>query len=147
MDTIDLTTLEVGQTISAYNKPFTCAGKVVIVLESGEEMIWLMSNQDTMISLVPNEEEYILFDVLEEEIEATHESQLFNGKEYEFNYEDAGRVSESAGEALADEDDHFQFSDYESDDGERMRVIVNQNTGDKSSFIGGVISEEDLREI
>jgi hypothetical protein len=143
----EIIALEVGQTISAFNKPFTCAGKVVIVLESGDEMIWCVSDQDTMLSVVPSEEEYLLYDVLEEEFESTHESQLINGQEYEFSYEDTGRVSESSGEALADVDDRFVFLDYEADAGERVRVIVNQNTGDKSAFIGGVISEEDLLKI
>jgi hypothetical protein len=139
--------LGVGKTISAFNKPFTCTGKVVISLASADELVWFVSEQDTMLSIAPNEEEYILYDVLEEEIEPTHESLLINGKEYEYSYEDSGKISESLGETLADADDRFMFSDYEADDGEKVRVVVNENTGDKSAFIGVIISEDDLTTI
>jgi hypothetical protein len=81
-----------------------------------------------------------------EEIEPS-EVILFQNKEYEFSYEDAGVVKQVDGDAFLEEEDRNGFSDYQSKDGETLRVITNENTGDAVSYFGRTVSEDDLSEI
>jgi len=72
---------------------------------------------------------------------------LYQNKEYEFSYEDAGAVTGVDGDAETEEGDRYLFSDYESQDGRLIRLLSNENTGEVSAYVGQVVSEDDLSEI
>jgi hypothetical protein len=142
----ELLSLPLGQTVSVFNQPFTYVGRADVNLDDGSKMHWLFDDEDGMLSVAPDEEELVLFDHLEDEIE-TDDSIFFHGKEYEFSYESAGKISESDGETEMETDDRYLFSEYESSDGEKLRIVSNENTGETDAYLGRIVSEDDLNEI
>ncbi|HBK35018.1 hypothetical protein A2239_04350 [Candidatus Uhrbacteria bacterium RIFOXYA2_FULL_40_9] len=147
MDIKTLISLEPGDSVSAFNEPLHCTGKVKIILDGGDERYWLIDEEGGMLSLAPEDDEIILFGPVDEILEPQEEVILHGNKEYEFSYEDTGISKEVAGEVMAEADDHFQFSDYESTDGRIVRIVENQNTGEISRYEGQMISEEDISEL
>ena len=142
-----LSALEPGDRVSAFNEPFDCAGKMKLILKGGDERSWLINEEGRMLSISPKDEEIILFSALDEELEPEEGVILFVNKEYEFTYEDSGVVESASGEVMAEVEDNFLFSDYESTDGRIVRIVVNENTGETSRFEGQMISEDDVTEL
>lgn len=142
----DLLAMELGESVSVANEPFTKIGQAEITLDDGTTMFWLYDDEDNMLSVAPKEDEIVLFHQITEEVEPS-EVILFQNKEYEFSYEDAGVVKQIDGDAFLEEEDRNGFSDYQSKDGETLRVITNENTGDAVSYFGRTVSEDDLSEI
>jgi len=142
----DLLSYDLGESVSVANAPFTKVGQAHVHLDDGANMFWLYDDEDGMISVVPDEEELIYFQKIQEEIEPS-ETILFQSKEYEFSYEDGGVVKEIQGDALVEEEDHYVFSDYQSKDGETVRLITNETTGEVLGYVGHTVSEEDILEI
>jgi hypothetical protein len=142
----DLLAMELGESVSVANEPLTKIGQAEITLDDGTTMFWLYDDEDNMLSVAPKEDEIVLFHQITEEIEPS-EVILFQNKEYEFSYEDAGVVKQVDGDAFLEEEDRNGFSDYQSKDGETLRVITNENTGDAVSYFGRTVSEDDLSEI
>jgi len=142
----DLLTYELGESVSVTNAPFTKIGQAEVKLDDGTKMFWLFDDEDNMISVVPDEEELVFFQKIVEEIEPS-DMILFQSKEYEFSYEDGGTVIEIQGEVLVEEEDHYVFSDYQSKEGETIRLITNETTGEVVGYVGHTVSEEDIMEI
>jgi len=142
-----LLTLELGDAISIFNEPFTYVGHAKIELDSGHKLRWLYDDEGRMLSIAPQDEELILFHEVEDEIEPEEEMILFQGKEYEFSYEDAGNVLEVEGDSATEEEDRFMFSDYQAAGGEIIRLIENENTGESSAYTGIFVSDEDVSEM
>lgn len=142
----DLLAIELGESVSVANEPFTKIGQAEITLDDGTNMFWLFDDEDHMISVAPKEDEIFLFQQITEEIEPS-EVILFQNKEYEFSYEDAGVVKQVDGDALVEEEDRNAFSDYLSKDGEIVRLVTNENSGEMIAYSGKTVSEEDLSEI
>mgnify|MGYP001565179059 FL=1 len=44
-------------------------------------------------------------------------------------------------------DDRYLFNEYESSDGEKLRIVSNENTGETDAYLGRIVSEDDLNEI
>lgn len=139
--------LEPGDEISAFNNPFDCAGKVTLTLESGEINYWIINEDEGMLAVAPKEEEIILYAKIEEDIEPHDDVILYSSKEYEYSYEDKGKADIVSGEVVAEIDDHFSFMDYESSDGEKLRIITNENTGLREAYLGTLVSEEEITEV
>ena len=142
----DLLAYTLGESVSVSNAPFTKIGQAELKLDDGAKMFWLYDDEDNMLSVVPDEEELILFQKIVEEIEPS-ETILYQSKEYEFSYEDGGTVVEIQGETFVEEEDHYVFSDYQSKDGETVRLITNETTGEAVGYFGRTVSEEDIIEI
>jgi hypothetical protein len=142
----DLLAIELGESVSVANEPFTKIGQAEITLDDGTKMFWLFDDEDHMLSVAPKEDEILYFSQITEEVEPS-EVILFQNKEYEFSYEDAGVVKEVNGDARVEEEDRNAFSDYQSKDGEILRIITNENSGEVIGYYGRTVSEEDLSEI
>lgn len=142
----DLLSLDLGESVSVANEPFTKIGQAEMKLNDGTKMFWLYDDEDHMLSVAPDEDELVLFQKIQEEIEPS-DMILFQNKEYEFSYEDGGVVKKIEGDPFVDEEDHVVFSDYESKEGEIVRLITNENSGEVSGYCGRTVSEEDLLEI
>lgn len=143
MDIKDLLEITLSKSISVFNEPFRYMGRAEITLDNGAVLYWMYDDGDVMFAVAPDEEELVLFHKIEEEIEPS-DVILYQNKEYEFSYEDAGKITEIIGNPEADEDDRYLFSDYQSQDGETIRIITNENTGEIHKYIGKTISEDDL---
>jgi len=146
MNLTELLSLPLSETVSVFNQPFTYVGRVEVTLDDGSKMYWLFNDEDGMLSVAPDEEELITFDHLEDEVEAD-DSVFLHGKEYEFSYEGAGKITSSDGESQMENDDRYLFNEYESSDGEKLRIISNENTGETDAYLGRIVSEDDLNEI
>ena len=146
MNIKELLDLELGDSVSVFNKPFEYAGKVRITLDNETKLHWFFADDDGLLAVAPEEDELLLFTKIDEEVEPD-ETVLFQNKEYEFTYEDAGAVNEIEGETLMEEEDRYLFSDYQSADGEIVRLVSNENTGDTVAYVGRTVSEDDLAEL
>jgi hypothetical protein len=142
----DLLAIELGESVSVANEPFTKIGQAEVTLDDGTKMFWLFDDEDHMLSVAPKEDEIMYFSQITEEVEPS-EVILFQNKEYEFSYEDAGVIKEVNGDARVEEEDRNAFSDYQSKDGETLRIITNENSGEVIGYYGRTVSEEDLSEI
>ncbi|NQV89775.1 DUF4178 domain-containing protein [Candidatus Uhrbacteria bacterium] len=147
MNVKQLFKLELGAGISIFNEPFTYVGHAQIELDGGHTMRWLYDDEGRMLSISPHEEELILFREVDDEIEPEEEMILFQGKEYEFNYEDAGNVIGVEGESATEEEDRFMFTDYQATGGGIIRLIENENTGESTAYVGVFVSDEDVTQM
>ena len=138
---------DLGTTLSTFNEPFNYVGRSELELDGGQKMIWLYNDEDGILSVMPDDEELVLFDKVDEALEAEGETILYLNKEYEFSYEDAGKVSVIEGDSVTEVDDRYMFSDYEAADGRIIRLVSNENTGEKGTYFGRVVAEEDLAKI
>lgn len=142
----NLLSLPLNDRVSVFNRPFHYIGRTELKLDDVSQMYWLYGENDTILSVSPDEEELILFETLEDEIEPD-DSVFFRGKEYEFSYENAGKITGVDGQADTEPDDRYLFSEYESSDGEVLRLVTNENTGQVTGYLGRTVSEDDLSEI
>lgn len=146
MNIKDLLRLELGESVSVFNKPFLYGGKARITLDNETKLYWFFDDEDGMLAVAPEEEELYLFTRIDEELEPD-ETLLFQNKEFEFSYEDAGVVKEIEGEVAMEEEDRYLFSDYQSADGEIVRLVNDENTGETVGYVGRIVSEDDLTEL
>jgi hypothetical protein len=147
MNINDLLKLELGAAISIFNEPFTYVGHAKIELDGGHTMRWLYDDEGNMFSVAPQDEELILFREIEDEIEPEDDMILFQSKEYEFNYEDTGAVTDTDGDAATEQDDRFMFSDYHAQGGGIVRMIKNENTGESMAYAGRFVSDDDISQM
>lgn len=139
--------LGLGDAVTVFHKPFMYVGHAAIELDSGQRQRWLYDDEGRMLCVAPQDEELILFREIVDELEPEEETLMYQDKEYQFESEDAGNVLESEGEAVAEEDDRFLFSDYVTKGGEIIRLIENETTGESSAYIGTYASDEDVAEM
>ncbi len=142
----NLLALPLTQSVSISNHPFTYVGRSELKLDDDSKVFWLYSDDDEMFSVSPDDEDLVLFEELEDEVEPD-DSVFFRGKEFEFTYENAGKIIAIEGDASTELDDRYLFSEYQSAEGERLRLITNENTGEVSALLGRTVSEDDLSEI
>lgn len=126
------------------NEPFTHSGKATIELDGGDVRHWMFNADSGMLAVSPDDEELMMYRQLDEEIEPENETVGYHGKDYEFSYEDVGTVSTVEGDAQVESDERYAFTDYESDDGETIRLVRNENTGETLAFIGSLVGEDDV---
>lgn len=144
MTIAELITISSGAEFNVLNEPFSFAGRADITLEGGDTRHWLYNADGGMLAISPNDDEILSFDLVEEEIEPQGDTILFGGKEYEYSYEDSGVVSCVEGRCEAEDDDRLTFSDYEAEDGEVIRVVASENTGETAVYFGNTVVEEDI---
>lgn len=133
-----------GADLMIANEPFTFAGKATVELDGGAARYWLFSADGGMLSLSPSDEELVHYRKVDEQIEPENETIGYHGHDYEFTYEDGGTVTQVEGDVQVESDERYGFTEYESDDGELIRLVRNENTGDTMAFVGSVVSEDDV---
>jgi hypothetical protein len=142
-----LTQLQPGTDITVANNAFSCGGRAVITLEGADRRFWIFNTDGGMLSVAPNDGEIIQFQEIDEEVEPEGEMVLFRNKEYEFSYEDVGTMSEGEGKTDGEVEDQLTIADYEAEDGEVVRIVTNQNTGDQSAYLGNTVVEDDIQAV
>ncbi len=112
-----LLTLEPDSELTIANESFTYSGKASVTLEGGDALVWLFQADGAMLAIAPDAEELVFYRQLDEQPEPENEVIGYQGKEYEFSYEDVGSVNDVEGDAPVDSDERYGFSDYESSGG------------------------------
>lgn len=135
---------EPGAEFTVFNEPFSLIGSAQVLLDGGDMRHWLFERDGGMLAVSADDEEVIAFEHIEEELEPQGDTILYSGKEYEFSYEDAGVISDDMGDIPFESDDRLTFSDYESEDGQILRVITSEHTGDTIAYLGNMVVEEDI---
>jgi hypothetical protein len=143
----DLLKLHLGDAVRISNKPFIHVGHTQIDLDDGQTIRWLYDDEGSMLSVSREDEEIIFFNELDEEIEPEDDTISFGTKEFEFSFEDMGTIVNVEGEAVGEEDDRYIYSDYQAADGELLRLVSNETTGEKMAYKGKYVSEDDVAEV
>ena len=136
-----------GVELMIANNPFSYSGKADVELDGGDVRHWMFDAGGRMLSVSPDDEELVLFRMMDEQVEPGNETIGYQGKDYEFTYEDIGSVTSVDGDAKVVEDERYSFTDYESDSGELIRIVRNENTGDGICFIGSLVGEDEVVEV
>ena len=139
-----LLTAAIGAEYTVHNEPFSLSGRADVTLDGGDVRHWLFDKDGGMLSVSPRDEEIGRFARLEEEVEPQGDTVAYGGKEYEFSYEDSGTVTDVDGDADADAEDRITFSEYESEDGEKLRIVTSENRGETAVYLGNVVVEDDI---
>lgn len=143
----DLFKLHLGDSINIFHKPFVYVGHAEIDLDNGKRMRWIYDDEGSVLSVAPEDEELILFKDIEEELEPDDDTIVFHGKDFEFETEVNGNVVNIEGESVAEEDEHYILTDYQSPDSEVVRVASNENNGDNLMYFGKYVTEDDIAEV
>jgi hypothetical protein len=133
-----------GDELMVANQPFTYGGKVTMELDGGDVRYWLFDRDGGMVTVSPDDEEIVSFQTAAEALEPEDEMVTYDGVDYEFSYEDSGTVKAIEGETDMEEGDKYAFADYESGDGELVRIVTNQDTEDVYHYAGSVVVENDI---
>lgn len=139
--------LQPGTTLLVRNDPFEYQGRAEITLHGGDVVYWLFSDDGSFVSVNPETDEMVDFWVAEEEVESDEEEPDavgYQGDSYELSYEDKGTVTAIVGEAPVEENETYLFKDFENDDGELVRILKNEASGDEQAYNGGVLVEESV---
>ncbi len=138
---------EPGDELAVLNEPFSYKSKAVITLEGGDLRYWLFSDEENMLAVAPDDEEIVFFHLLDQTVEPDDSMVLVGGKEYEFSYEDSGTVTETEGDLNAEVDDKFLITDYESEDGDIVRLVTNESNGEVQAYLGKIVVEDDIKKL
>ncbi len=122
------------------DKTFAPRGIEEAKLETGESVYWVYTKDGMWLSFDPDGEEIILFEDIDEELEPEDDTVVYQGEDYEFSYEGIAKVDDDDGGTTTN------FKDYENGDGDLVRIMEDDSTGDKSYAYGIKITEEDLQE-
>jgi len=122
------------------DKTFNPRGVEAVALETGEKVYWIPSVEGVWLSLDPEGEEIVLFEDIDEEVEVEDDIVVYGGEDHELAYEGtATMAAEDGGKTMI-------FKDYSSSDGEIVRIMEEETTGDKTAAYGIKLTEEDLQE-
>ncbi|MFA5946879.1 MAG: hypothetical protein WC813_02540 [Patescibacteria group bacterium] len=122
------------------DKTFKPRGVETISLETGEKVYWVPSVEGVWLSLDPEGEEIILFEDINEELEVEDDIVVYGGEDHELATEGTATMSAEEGSKV------MTFKDYASGDGEIVRIMEEEATGDKTAAYGVKLTEEDLQE-
>lgn len=131
------------QPVVVRGKTFTPEGIEKIHLDTGEVQYWIKSRDHIWLSIDPDSEEVMMFEDIDEELEAMDDVVPYGGEDYELSVEQSGKVHDEEGEYM----DSVEFRDYESQRGEIIRLTeyeVSEDTIDVA--LGQIITEDDLQE-
>jgi hypothetical protein len=140
----DLLKIHLGDAVNISNKPFIYVGHTQIDLDDGQTIRWLYDDEGSMLSVSREDEEIIFFNEIEEELEPDGETIVYANKEYEFSFEDMGEIANVEGEGVGEEEDRYIYSDYQTTDGDVLRLVNNETTGERLSYHGKYVSEDDI---
>jgi hypothetical protein len=138
---------EPGDELTVDNEPFSYKSKIVVTLDGGDIVHWLYSEDDNILSISPVADEILFFRFLDEDVEPDEDGVFIGGIAYESSYEDNGVGTEVVGEVNAEEEDKFQFREYESENGERVRLLTNESNGEVLAYIGKLLVDDDVAKL
>lgn len=139
-----LLTLEPDSELTIANESFTYSGKADLTIGGGDALAWLFQADGAMLAIAPDDEELVFYRQMDEALEPENEVIGYQGKEYEFSYEDVASVNDVEGDCPVESDERYAFSDYESSGGERIRLVRSESTGDVIAYVGSVVGEDDV---
>lgn len=143
----DLWKLHLGDALKIGTDPFTYVGHAQIEIDDGAKLRWFYDDEGNLFSVSLKDEELIFFKEIDDEVEPEGDTVVFKDKEYEFTSEDAGVVMDTNGESVAEVNDTFLVSDYQTPEGEILRIINNEETGENLVYLGRYVSEDDVTEL
>lgn len=112
------------------------------LLDTGESVYWVRNETGRWLSVDVASEEVFLFEEVEEEIDIEEEVVVFQNRDFEFTYEGIGTLVDDDGVEL----ESVHFKDYEGD-GDVLRVVASEVTGDQMVSIGRVVAESEISEV
>lgn len=113
-----------------------------IILDSGDDVYWIRNGEGRLLSIDAQSEEVIIFEEIDEELEAYDETLEYRGTDYEFTYEESGKILDEDDEEI----DNVDFKEYEAD-GEKMRIAEFEVSGEIITLRGILITEDELQEV
>ena len=128
------------QPIVIRDKTFLPRGIEEARLETGELVYWVFTKDGMWLSFDPEGEEILLFEDINEELEPEDDTVVYQGEDYKFSYEGVAKVDDADGGTTTN------FKEYQNADGDIVRIMEDESTGDKSFAFGVKITEEDLQE-
>jgi hypothetical protein len=137
--------VEPGTTLLVRNDAFDYAGKAEVTLDGGDVVYWLFAEDGSFVSVNPQTDEMVDFWTTGEELEREEEEPDvvgYQGENFELSYHDRASVTKVVGEVPVDEGEVYVFQDFENDDGELVRILQNEASGDEQAFTGGILIEE-----
>lgn len=143
----ELLKMKLGESVGIKNEPFVNVGYADFELDSSAKSRWFFDDQGGMIAVTPEDEEVIAFKEIELDVEPDGDVLEIKGEEYEFALEDSGTVTNIHGEPVAEEDIHYSWTDYQSEDGVIIRVLINGESGESLIYKGKHVVEDDVSEL
>ena len=128
------------QPIVVRDKTFLPRGVEEARLETGEIVYWVYTKDGMWLSFDPDGEEILLFEDINEELEPEDDTVVYGGEDYEFSYEGVAKVDDADGGTTTG------FKEFQNADGDIVRIMEDEATGDKTYAFGVKITEEDLQE-
>lgn len=122
------------------DKTFEPRGLDAVTLETGETVYWAHEKNGAWLSIDPASDEIILFEDIDEELEPEDDTVVYGGEDYEFSYEGTANITSDDGEDLA-----MNFREYESPDGDIIRITEEATTGDIRVSLGTKLTEDELQ--
>jgi len=111
-------------------------------LKTGESLYWARNESGRWLSVDEASEEVILFEEVEEEVDTQDETVVFQNRDFEFSYEGEGTLVDEDGTEL----EQIRYKDYEAD-GEILRVVEAEVTGEQVVSLGQVVAETEIGEV
>ncbi|MBT4857408.1 hypothetical protein HON52_04460 [Candidatus Uhrbacteria bacterium] len=109
------------------------------VLDTGESVYWIRNESGRWLSIDIGSDEIMLFEEADEDVDPSEAIVVFRNKDFEFSYEGKGNVIDEDGVVI----EPVTFKDFESE-GELLRVVISDVTGDRVVSIGQIVAEDDV---
>ncbi len=119
---------------------FDPRGLDAVTLETGETVYWAYEKDGSWLSIDPSGEEIILFEDIDEELEPEDDVVVYGGEDYEFSYEGTATITSEDGEETV-----MTFREFESPEGEIIRLTESESTGDTRVSVGTKLTEDELQ--
>lgn len=130
-----------GEPIVVAGQTFDAIHIESIRLETGE-MFYLAQNEDDMwLTLDPAAEELFFLQSIDEEIDFEEDTTMYNGNDFEVSLVGEGKIVEDD-----EETDGIAYKDFESGDGERIRIFEYETSGEIIALIGSAVGEDELHQ-
>ena len=135
-----LSALQNDRPVVVRDKTFSAASLDELKLDTHETVYWAHGREGLWLSIDPGSEEIKLFEEINEELEPEDDTVVYRGDDYEFSYEGTATIKDDdTGGAMA-------FREFESADGDIVRITQYEATGDVVISVGTVITEEEIQE-
>jgi hypothetical protein len=142
-----------GETLMVDGKEFSIHGVERAHGASGEEQVWLWSEEGAWLMMDADQDELLALYPTEEDLEEGEDGYAtYRGEGFEDVLSDQGRVQEwerggggPGGEPPGE--GTFLLKQFESDGGEVIRRLERGDSGEAFWFYGRRLAEEDVREV
>ncbi len=135
-----LALVQEDESIVVRDKTITPRGVDAVTLETGEKVFWVYTREGMWLSFDPEGEEILLFEDIDEDLEPEDDTVVYRGEDFEFSYEGVAKIEDDDGGSV------MNFKEYENSDGNLIRIMEEEATGDMSYAFAIKITEEDLQE-